>query len=192
MRSLMKVLREIDRTHKPSLWQIIYLSDFMDPFYKVVQWFRVQYQILERMLYWGWKMRYNYDFDAQFVYVVIALKLERVHKCMKEHSHLEWNSTEKSNLMRKLAEAKILAKKVAKEKYDRHSTLFHETYSCAGRKNNWLEEAMAQHYPKTRPISEEMYRAFFIKAIERDSAEKAADMRRLHYLLEKYTGHWWD
>lgn len=190
MRALVKWAMKYQKNR--TLWQKFYYSDFFDLLHKVITWFSVQYQTLERMLFWGWKMRHSYDFDAHTVYEAIHLKLERIHKCMKENGHLEWNSDESNNLMRKLAECKGIAKKLAEENYRRHCTTFHETYRTKRQTSSWLDEAMERHYPKARVIDEKTYSHFFKKAIEADNLEKNADKKRLYYLLDKYLEQWWD
>lgn len=174
-----------------SLWQKFYYSDFLDPLYNFIKFFRIKYETLERMLFWGWKMRHNYDFDGQYVYATMYLKLERTHRCMKEDGHLMWNADHESNLMRKLAECKMLAKKLSQYNYARYTSVFHDVY-CREGKSGFLGKSMAKFHPDARPISSNMYRAFFLAAIASDNKEKSEDKKRLYFLLDKYLEHWWD
>jgi hypothetical protein len=190
-RGLLKALAHFKKTPL-NIWEQIYLSDWFDYIYAPLKAYRKYREMLGRMFFWAWKMRWSWDFDANTVYEMLHLKLSRVHDCMKEHGHLEWNANHDSNLMRKLAEAKMLAKKLSDENYRQNVERFYDMYKREKARNGWLEKSLAKYHPKAKPINEKLHSYFFKKAAERDDAERAYDKKRLYYLMDKYLESWWD
>jgi hypothetical protein len=191
MRALLKLYKSERKYHK-SIWQMIYLSDWFDPIYKVIRFFPKTYEKLNRMIFWGWKLRYSWDFDASTLYEIIYLKLDRVQKCCLKHGHLEWDSSPDTNLMRKLSELKGLAKRLSEDNYHKNSSRFHDMYCRLDQNKSPLDYMFTKHHPEARPISETMYSFFFKKAIDADNKEKIADKKRFYYLMDKYLESFWD
>jgi hypothetical protein len=169
----------------------IYYSDLLSPLYELVNILKNLYYKIRRMLFWAWKMRNNHDFDGEFIYEAIYLKLSRLHSFMLDNGHLEWNCSN-SNLMRKLCEAKGIAKKLSEFSYSRHYTRFAKVYRRAYESNCWLDETRKTLYPNARIVTHSLYIKFLTSAIKSDNAEKYEDKKRLYYLLDKYLEHWWD
>lgn len=191
MRKLLQAIRN-ESKHYDSIWEMIYLSDFMDPFYNTINWFRSKKEMIARMLFWGWKLRWSWDFDASTMYEITYLKLSRVHDCMKKHGHLVWNANHNSNLMRKLAETKMLAKKLSEDDYHRYYSQFHNQYKREDEEMCELDKMMGIHYPDAKSINSKLYSFMIKKAFASDALEKKNDKNRFYYLLNKYQDHWWD
>lgn len=147
------------------------------------------FEMLQRMFFWAWKLRYNYDWEGAFIYEIIYLKLKRMRYTFLNHGHAVW-CEEDSNLMRKLTEAMGLAKKL---RYDYHKNMerFYSKYMSSCKSFMSMKELKSM-YPNAKVIDEKTYRFFFKKAYEKDNNERKSDQKRLHYLLEKYTDHFWD
>ena len=80
-RNLLKSLKSItdDWKYYDTIWQQIYLSDWFDPFYKAYKWL-TDWSRLQRFFFWGWNMRYSWDWDAHTVYDMLHLKYKRTYK----------------------------------------------------------------------------------------------------------------
>jgi hypothetical protein len=188
-RNLQKALRELTSTKK-SLIERIYLSDNLDWFYNLISWFRSKKEMIGRMIYWGWHMRWSWDFDAGTIYKMLHLKLDRTYDCMKNHSHLKWNSDVNNPGMRKLCEAKHLASKLSKDNYHREYEKFSQMYKS--NRKDCMSIFKDDHYPNAKIINEKLYSFMLKKAFKRDNLEKITDKRRFFMLLEKHIDSWWD
>lgn len=142
---------------------------------------------LGRMIYWAIRMRKSYDFDAQTLYRVIYYKLDAVYDTMKNHSHLEWNSTEDSKLMRRLNEARVLAKRLSEWEEHRRLSNMMEKYRPKGENQSFLYWSS-----KGKPIDPKLYSLMVKKTSSRDHQEYQSNKRRLYHLLETYLDSWWD
>ena len=151
---------------------------------------REYYEILERMLFWAWTMRYSYDFDAHTNYLVLHHKLRRQYECFRDHGHCVWNDDVNNNRMRKLHEAMMLAKRLHEDHYDMRA--FDEADErfrfvmdiLSDEKYNRIET----RYLDT-PERAEMFRKGRAKMYHQ---QKEYERKRFYYLLEKYTDHFWD
>lgn len=159
--------------------------------YKIKSLYYQYSEMIKRIFYYGWGMRKSYDFDAWTLYGSIYLKLDRVYDCMLNHSHLMWNSSPDTNLMKKLCEAKNIARMLAKEHtLQEHSYLSEvfSKYTSIKKKNTIFSDT----YPDAKIINDKLLKFMTKKAIEKDSRRVTELQERLHYLLLKYTSHWWD
>lgn len=103
-----------------------------------------------------------------------------------------WNASPDTNLMRKLAEAKMLAKKLGEDKYMQNIERFHDSYTKVAISDDWITRSFAKFHPNAKPIPAKMYSFFFKKAYEMDNKEKHNDKERLYFLLDKHLENWWD
>lgn len=157
-------------------------------------WYKLQsfWYDLKRAWYYGWNLRKSYDWDGSTIYDVIYFKLNALHYNMLHNSHLLWNSTPDSNLMRKLCEAKHLAKKLmeADNGYDINYRNVKRKYRSEA--DDIFRSWYAEIFPETKPIDPTLESFFTRKAFQKDNQEKKSDAERLFYLLNKYSSHWWD
>lgn len=147
---------------------------------------------IKRIVFWGWKLRNNYDFDAGYMYEVMYLKFDRLYYGMLAHSHCVWNSSPSSKLMRRLYEARGLAKKLSESEYGRHSHTFLEKYY---RINEYNPNGVNFCRPigvNAKLVSQEFYSYGLKKTLTRDENERKIDQKRLYHLMERYIDVWWD
>lgn len=69
------------------------------------------YEKIKRMIFWGWKMRNSYDYDAHTIYEMLQWKLERLLHVFKYDGHCVWNNSEDNKRMKDLKEAIELLKR---------------------------------------------------------------------------------
>jgi hypothetical protein len=86
---------------------------YYDIIYKIASYI----EMFKRMLFWGWKMRWNFDFDGQYVYNILHLKLVRMYKCFINHGHCLWTNDINDPLMRKLRIAIECSKRLKEDEY---------------------------------------------------------------------------
>lgn len=146
---------------------------------------------IKNFFYYGWQFRNTVEYCATTTYDAIHIKLDRIYNNMVNHSHLLWNSDINNTEMRKLCEAKNLAKILSDiAKWEgRHITKFMDryTYDRTGevffvnprRKNNKI-------------IDRKLYSFFLKKAIARDNNLYKSRKKRLFQLLETHIDIWWD
>lgn len=147
-------------------------------------------EMWQRVFYYGWKMRWSWDFDAWTIYDVLYLKLDRVHGCMINHSHLMWNSRPDTKLMKRLCEAKHLAKKLSENYKYEHRNYSKLRIKYTSRKGK--DGIFSSLHENSKVIDGKLYRFMVKKAFEKDEKEMENVTRRFHYLIEKYAGQWWD
>lgn len=182
--------------HKDAFGKKHKLSEFkewiVDKIWDVRSFFRSKYEMLCRMAFWAWHMRWSWDFDAHTIYQMTYLKLKKIHECMLNHGHCVWNSDPLNNRMRKLAEAKVLAKRLADDDYD--MAAWYETEDRYGHKS-WttpVDGGKYHQYHSTWIKNPKQAEIFYKARTKHHAARKKTDLRRYHYLLEKYSRQWWD
>ena len=143
---------------------------------------------VERMFYWAIRMRKSYDFDAQTLYATIYYKLDAVYDTMKNHSHLQWNSSEDTKLMKRLNEARLLAKRLSEWKEHDRAVVVMDKY----KPNNERRSILNMNRGNAKSINPKLYSFMFRAAVEKDQVEYKDTKRRLYHLLETYLDYWWD
>ena len=135
-------------------------------------------------------MRHSWDWDAHTIYKMLYFKLDRLYNEMTSNGHCMWNANPNTNLMKKLREARELAKRLDEDRYDmagfyeteeRYGELIREEESYGkytSIKLYWKDDKAATKYRDRRDKYWQN-----VKLTER---------KRLHYLLEHYTQIWWD
>lgn len=133
---------------------------------------------IQRMFYWGWKMRNSVDFDACAIYEMLYLKLDRVYNCFLVNSHCVWNSDPNSKGMRRLRIARELARRLSTDlyidNYEKHLEKF-------PKEDDWLEFRMEDNERKS-----------FLRAVKKDDYLVERDKEYLFELLNRNINFWWD
>jgi len=83
--------------------------------------FTIVYEMLSRMLYWGWVMRNNYDFDSTYMLIMLHNKLTKMHNCFDKHGICVWNRDKTSDQYSKMKSLKLcitLLDRLIKDEYD--------------------------------------------------------------------------
>lgn len=103
-----------------------------------------------------------------------------------------WNDDQESNRMRKLSEAKVLARRLSENEYDFRA--FQEAderfdyFSYTTPEDDYKYFRMHSGYKKT-PERAKMFKKGRDKIYH---AQQKYEQDRLFYLLNKYIGLWWD
>jgi len=166
-------------------WKILDTLDIVPGF------FRRLFNTLERVRYWGWNMRNNYDFGAQYIYEMLYHKLDRTYRYMRDNGHCVWNESENSNLMRKLREARELAYRIWKDEEDIKA--FEETDERYGFKMWTTPEGNGSHRLHiTWERNPEEARKFRERRTRHYESIRKYYRERFYYLMSKYLERWWD
>jgi hypothetical protein len=152
---------------------------------------RVFFDKIGRFFYWGWKLRESYEWDAHFVYEMIYLKLDDNYKCFKNHGHLVWNESEHTNRMKKLREAKELAKKLFEDDYQLKSIEAVEA-KYGPIQLNFTKYGSFSSAKIDYPVKSRAYRHYTDIMDRKFDTMRETDKKRLYYLLNKYLRYWWD
>jgi len=170
------------------------LKDFL--WYDPASWCRSKIEMLQRMVYWGWHMRWSWDFDASTIYEMLYRKLDRIYCCMRDHSHCVWNSSIEQPRMRELREAREIAKRLWEDDYD--MAAFYETEEKYGKLKSWTEKIPNKplyRYHSLWGNDEEVDKKAIVFNRRRDKhwrEVKKLHKDRLFYLLNKNVEYWWD
>lgn len=155
-------------------------------------WFINLFETLERMFYWGWKLRKSYDFDGNTLFDIIHLKLERLYKCHRDHGHCEWNSSTETKLMKRLKEASELAKRLSDEEYtDKYSMRVFSNY-IGSEGDGFIYDSHKKFHPEAKEIDSNLYSVMLKKALNKDYKNYTNNKNRLFKLLDRYLDRWWD
>lgn len=181
-----------------SFWELLYVGEtgfkpldwVSDKCNSIISEFRSKKEMIERMIFWGWKMRNSWDFDASTTYSMIHLKLDRCYKTFKDHGHCAWNSSEKLNRMRKLKEASKLAERLYEDKYDIRA--FKETDERFKFKQWFTPSKYGSQWHSTYEKTPKRARIFYKARGKVYLAQKKYEHKRLFELLDKYLDQWWD
>lgn len=188
MRKLIKSIKSVSNTKK-TLLEKIYLSGYLDWFFNIIYWIRDKYEMIKRMLFWGWKLRNNADFDSHFLYEIIHLKLRKIYECHRDHGHCVWNSSKNNKQMRKLRECYELAKRLYDDEYRLNKvSKIMDKYKSNQSKNNFVES----YYPEAKAINHKLYTFIIKRSMDKDNAILKERKDRLFTLLYKYIDEWWD
>jgi len=158
-------------------------------YYKII---RIKQQI-KNFFFWGWFMKDTLDYDAHSIYPMLHYKLKSVYNYMKKDSHLMWNSSTKTNGMRKLAELSELARKLYEEDYSYRNNVRRvmDNYECPRTIASPIYSLVKRRKPR-KMISNDLYKFYFKMASKRDKKEYETVKNRFYYLLNKYVEHFWD
>ena len=152
-----------------------------------------KYEMLKRMAFWAWNMRYSYDFDAHTVNRMIYLKLNRVYTCMRDDSHLLWNSSESNTRMRQLKETVELFKRASEDDYSMRA--FDETEEKFGKLKTWTEPVEGKpglSWYKSKWPNDKQARVFYEKRIKHWANVEKQNSERMWHLLSSNINNWWD
>ena len=165
--------------------------------------FIIPYETLCRFLYWGWKLRHSYEWEAGHgLYYMIYLKTKGLIDYSRDHAHLCWNNNEDGTEFRKLKIACNLAKRLWEEDYHTHREIHNKKWG------NKIEFDFLPHsYDKDgKPLTYSMIsineqrrskeenekeRKEYRIAIEKDQ-QQDSERKYLMELLFKYMDRWWD
>jgi len=174
--------------YREALWKI---QDIF--WYSWTDWLRAKYEMLERMIFWGWNMRWSYDFESLECYEMLYLKLKRVYECHRDHGNCMWNSNPLNKDMKRLREAVGLAKWLNENSNGvrKNYTKVSEKYYNSEDRGCLVNESR-KLYPKAKPINSKLYSFMLSKAFEKDDQEYITKKNRFFFFFFKYLEVWWD
>ncbi len=145
---------------------------------------------LGRMIFWSKAMRKSYDFDAGTIYEMLHHKLDRLYNCFKNEGHCVWNSDTSNNPMRKLNEARSLAKRLSEDKYTiRAFSEAEEKFGYKFRFDKSDEGSLVKGGFTNNPKRAELFYKGRDKVYRK---QREYEKKRLFYLLENYIDQLWD
>lgn len=158
--------------------------------------------MLQRMIFWGWKMRWSWDFDSHGIYDMIYLKLDRIQNCFNKNGHCVWNRNNDTKGMKKLRVAKELAKRLFEDDYiiracDEHEVIWGEcrTHSkpiFIGGKTDYGSSITFSHDLAITEKQIKQCRKDYRRIHSKYDRMKVEDRKQLFQLLEKNLNQWWD
>lgn len=158
---------------------------------------RSKYQTFRRMIFWGWNLRNSWDFDAQTIYDILYLKLQRLYVVFNQNGHLVWNSSPDNKRMRKLSEAILLCKRI-KEDYHENN-MFADLEQRFGEvkmefipQSNGFSKMKLERSKVSTELQRLAYSQELKKAFNKANKLKKADEDRLFKLLRENINVWWD
>ena len=166
-----------------------------DKYHDITGWFGAKKEMIERMIFWAWKMRYSYDFEALTIYDMLYFKLDRIYACMRDHGNCVWSSDENSKRMRRLCEAKYLAgwlSKNAPDSSNKRLTRVMERYDKEKRGSGYLDRIHTKLYPNAKIIDSKLLSLMVNKAVSKDIEEYKNKKERFLKLIDKHLDEWWD
>lgn len=212
-RELLKRTEDLDeRSFRYKLWLgmtgIPPLDWLSDRYSTVERWFRSKYEMLGRMCFWAWKMRYSYDWDGHYVYDLLYDKLDRMQKTMSSDGNCVWNSSPEEpeyETMRKLIRAVELVKRIKDRDAHRYLEEFHQAHEekWGQLESNFLNPApedkrengtIVRMWRKNATTEEEKKQERLeLRAIwNTDHEAREADKKELFDLLRDELDNWWD
>jgi len=158
------------------------IKDFFYDLYSVIFSYK---EMIQRMLFWAWNLRWNYDFDGTYLYKIIYLKIDRMYKYFKDHGHCMWTNNINNNQMRKLRIARECAKRLYKDKYTINA--IDEMDKKWGKLN--IDYERFKYITEQDKINE---RKDNIRIHDKYEKIKNNDKRLLFGILEKHLEGFWD
>lgn len=135
----------------------------------------------------------DFDFDAQCLYPLIRLKLQRVQKALENG-----NAIQEDKDMKALKLAIKLLDRLIEDKYwapmDRHDRKWGEmeTWFEPTERNDGSSYWMSKRAKANTPELKEQEILEFRKAYETEDMLRERDKRNLFRILDKYIRTWWD
>jgi hypothetical protein len=156
------------------------------------------YGTIKRFLYWGWKMRDNYDFDHTYIYIMLKLKISRMSKLFIENDYTEdedWNHSRRAmefciNVLDRLIEDEysnkqtdILDAKFGASEMTSEQIASGKTFRVIFMRNGIEESKTPDH---------EEYHEEFLRRINFADRKRKRDINLLFKVMEQRIEYWWD
>jgi len=169
---------------------------------------RSKREMLDRMVFWGWNMRWSWDFDAHTIYDMLYYKLVRLEKVFTESGNCCWNQDPEYPDYKYMKSLR-LAIKILKRLKDRDTPRY-----CIGlwerhdKKWGKLQSNMSNPSEEDKTPSGTIFRTWREKAntpelkeqerkewralLELDGIIYERDKRNFFKILERDLHYWWD
>jgi len=167
------------------------MEKIKDIWQDITKFFISKYEMIKRMLFWGWKLRNSWDFDACTIYEILYLKLTRIYNCFLDDGHCLWNDDINNKGMRELRTAIELAKRLSEDTYTYYNEKHNEKWGKPefSFDNNVFKSTRNKVLSKEDKIQEKKE---FRIALNKDNKQCINDQKELFKLLNKNISYWWD
>jgi len=191
--------KEKSDTRLEKIFGIITKFIFYKIYYPVIRSFYDYKDRIQRSLAYakfGWS---NYDFDASYLYDLLAFKMQRLYDCL-ENGYV----VQQKEDMEALKEAIQICKRLYKDDYKDKYLKIHDTkWGTPKReftpnydsKGQVISYSLKIYRKNTRGASEKIKkqeRKELVECFKKGEADRKNDINRLAYLLKKYDHTWWD
>lgn len=167
-------------------------------YYPVDSFFSRTYERVSRSLAFAKHGYMHYDFESAYIYDLMAFKMKRVYKCLKNGYGVQ-----KKEDMRALKEAIKICERLFHGNYD---DKYHEAHNKKWGNirskhipRRFDEKGKVTHYewktwrPKVKTVAQkEKERAEFLQTWQDGEKDRLADLDRLNEILKKHQMAWWD
>jgi len=154
------------------------------------------YEQVCRFLYYGWNMRNAYEFDSSSVELAQHYSLLRLKKFMEsDKTHLAWNDSKDTKLMKRLAEAVKLSGELLKiddGTSHKHYSKLRKKYKPKKKNDTLSFIDKLYDTSETKEIDDKLFTFMLRKAFKKDNTVFLEKKKRFEYLMSKYLKHWWD
>lgn len=188
MRQLLKALKK-EREYYDSYWEMIYLSDWFDPIYRLSRLPSRIYHTIEKFIYYGKVGTSCHDFDANSIHTLINAHIKRVERFMKsDNTTLVWNSDENTRQMKLLREFSELCTRMC-DSMDMQDDYFFGKVLESHERPKLVQTENSKFY---RRETTEAYRKASKIAIKKDDMRAKHLLDRYYYLLQHKVPGFWD
>jgi len=135
----------------------------------------VFYETVKRFFYYGWKLRKNGDWDYNYLYKIIHLKICNIEKAIKNDKLHSWSKRDFRDL------------KIAKNCLDR---LINDRYTVYSNEDRYLERKVHPEFGIVYSIKPDKLK-FYKKSLEKEQYLRNQDMDMFCKILKERSTRWW-
>lgn len=181
------------------LWFAIY-DRVYHHYHNFTTFFYRAYKTVERFLYWGWTLRYSYDWDFMYLEEMMLLKLKRIRKYCVEQGHLVWDQSPEEDEFKSLKSLDLAIALL--ERLTTRSDIMYAIHTEKKHEDKWgrLEFDFKRKDSLFRtkrsnvktPEDEEKEREESRKIFDLSFKIYNRDRKWFYNIMYKYGRHWWD
>lgn len=180
-----KIIQKIDY-----VWKMYF-------YYPIDSFISRTYERVSRSLAFAKHGYMHYDFESAYIYDLMAFKMKRIYKCLK-NGHAIQNDED----MKALKEAIVICERLFKGDYDAKYYKLHEKkwgklkskhipeYDENGKIKHYIWES--SRAKANTPAKKKKEVADLRKIWEYEENDRKADLDRLNEILKKHEPTWWD
>lgn len=190
MRKLIQAIKN-ETKYYDSIWQYIYLHDWFNPIYRLVNLPHKVYTWIEKFIYYG-RIGANrcVDFDAMSMHVLIYAHIRRVRAFMSnpKNTHTVWTTKPNKGLFRRLKELEEYSRRFSEgedQHYDNFSRILRDLEDKYGKL-----DMFNINYPDKKTKTEANIK--IKRALQKDENVLKFHRNRYFELLKNYVPRFWD
>lgn len=172
-------------------------NNLYDKLLEPIKIIRIYCKSIHRFFWWGWKMRWSYDWDHSYLYEIIYLKLDKMIKEFNKNGHLEWNTNFNSTEMKKIRITKECIKRLKDDNFgwmlDKHYIKWDGPFLKSGKSTEKnLRESLFIYNNVKNEKDKKLQKKEFNFAINHEEELKKQTMEMFCNYFNKYSQKWWD